>query len=106
MSYVKSLHLGVFSLQTLIDNLLESASIETGRFRVSPRPNHLDTVLQEAVQSMQPLLEKYDQQVILEIPPDLPLVQARPSPGCPGAGQFDLQCKQIRARGEQNPTSW
>jgi len=75
---LKSLHLGVFSLQTLIDNLLESASLETGRFRVSPRPYDLDKILQEAVQSMQPLLEKYDQQVVLEIPPDLPLVQADP----------------------------
>jgi PAS domain S-box-containing protein len=75
---LKSLHLGVFSLQTLIDNLLESASIETGRFRVSPRVYDLDTILREAVQSMQPLLEKYEQQVILDIPADLPLVQADP----------------------------
>lgn len=75
---LKSLHLGVFSLQTLIDNLLESASIETGRFRVSPRPYDLDTIIQEAVHSMQPLVEKYDQQVILDIPEDLPLVDADP----------------------------
>lgn len=75
---LKSLHLGVFSLQTLIDNLLESASIETGRFRVSPRPYDLDTILREAVQSMQPLLEKYDQRLVLDIPQDLPLIQADP----------------------------
>lgn len=75
---LKSLHLGVFSLQTLIDNLLESASIETGRFRVSPRSYDLDKILQEAIQSMEPLLEKYEQQVVLEIPSDLPLVKADP----------------------------
>jgi PAS domain S-box-containing protein len=31
---LNSLHLGIFGLQTLIDNLLESASLEAGRFRV------------------------------------------------------------------------
>ena len=34
---LNSLHLGVLGLQTLIDNLLESASIEAGHFRVHPR---------------------------------------------------------------------
>lgn len=75
---LKSLHLGVFGLQTLVDNLLESASIETGHFRVSPRPYDLDKIIAEAIQTMQPLLDKYDQKLILQIPPDLPLVQADP----------------------------
>lgn len=75
---LKSLHLGVFGLQTLVDNLLESASIETGHFRVSPRPYDLDKIIAEAIQTMQPLLDKYDQKLIMQIPPDLPLVQADP----------------------------
>lgn len=75
---LKSLHLGVFGLQTLVDNLLESASIETGHFRVFPRPYDLDKVIAEAIQTMQPLLDKYDQTLILQVPPDLPLVQADP----------------------------
>jgi PAS domain S-box-containing protein len=75
---LKSLHLSVLSLQTLIDNLLESASIEAGHFRVSPRPYDLDRIVGEAVQTMQPLLEKYEQQVLLEIEEGLPLVLADP----------------------------
>lgn len=39
-----SLHLGVLGLQTLIDNLLESASIEAGQFRVQPRPDRKSVV--------------------------------------------------------------
>jgi two-component system nitrogen regulation sensor histidine kinase NtrY len=35
-----SLHLGILGLQMLVDNLLESASIEAGRFRVTPRPSN------------------------------------------------------------------
>jgi K+-sensing histidine kinase KdpD len=58
---LKSLHLGVLGLQTLVDNLLESASIETGHFRVSPRPYDLDKIIDEAARIMQPLLDKYDQ---------------------------------------------
>jgi PAS domain S-box-containing protein len=75
---LKSLHLSVLSLQTLVDNLLESASIEAGHFRVSPRPYDLDSIVSEAVQTMQPLLEKYDQQVIHNVEEGLPLVQADP----------------------------
>lgn len=75
---LKSLHLGVFGLQSLVDNLLESASIETGRFRVSPRPYDLDKIIEEARQTMQPLLDKYDQRLAIQIPSGLPLVQADP----------------------------
>jgi PAS domain S-box-containing protein len=75
---LKSLHLGVLSLQTLVDNLLESASIETGHFRVSPRPYDLDKIIEEAVRIMEPLLDKYEQKLTLEVPPKLPLVQADP----------------------------
>ncbi|HSF79677.1 MAG TPA: ATP-binding protein [Anaerolineales bacterium] len=75
---LKSLHLGILSLQTLVDNLLESASIEAGHFRVSPRPSDLASILQDAIRTMMPLLEKYNQKLVPEIPADLPLVQADP----------------------------
>ena len=47
-----SVHLGVLGLQTLIDNLLESASIEAGHFRVYARPSHLDEILAEAIRTL------------------------------------------------------
>jgi signal transduction histidine kinase len=55
-----SLNLGIINLQTLIDNLIEAASIEAGRFKVSIQPVSLDVILKEAQAVMQPLIERYD----------------------------------------------
>jgi two-component system phosphate regulon sensor histidine kinase PhoR len=73
---LNSLHLGILGLQTLVDNLLESASIEAGRFYVSPRISDLSKIIAEAVKLIQPLLEKYSQQLIVELPVELPAVLA------------------------------
>ena len=73
-----SLHLGVLNLQKLVDNLLESASIEAGRFQVHPRPCNLDDIIVEAVRTMQPLLNKYGQRLTVELPASIPVVQADP----------------------------
>jgi len=73
-----SLHLGILSLQALVDNLLESASIETGHFRVTPRPSSLGEIIAEAIRLMKPLLDKHDQRLAVQLPADLPLVQADP----------------------------
>ncbi len=75
---LNSLHLGLLSLQTLVDNLIESASIETGHFRVSPRSAELSEIIGEATAIMQPLLEKYEQSLDVQLPLDLPLVRADP----------------------------
>ncbi|MFT3890714.1 MAG: ATP-binding protein [Anaerolineales bacterium] len=55
-----SLNLGIINLQTLIDNLIEAASIEAGRFKVSIQSVPVDAVLNEAQEIMQPLIEKYE----------------------------------------------
>lgn len=73
---LKSLHLGALGLQTLVDNLLESASIEAGRFHVSPRHSDLGEIIAKATQTMQPLLEKYRQHLLVEIPVSIPEVFA------------------------------
>jgi two-component system phosphate regulon sensor histidine kinase PhoR len=71
-----SLHLGILGLQTLVDNLLESASIEAGRFRVHPRPSNLGRIIAETIRTMQPLLDKHGQRLVLELPVAIPVVQA------------------------------
>jgi len=71
-----SLHLGIVGLRTLVDNLLESASIEAGRFRVSPRQSDLGKIIAEAAQIMQPLLDKYNQYLTVELPTNIPVVNA------------------------------
>jgi PAS domain S-box-containing protein len=73
-----SLHLGTLGLQTLVDNLLESASIETGHFRISPRAADLGNIIAEAAETMRPLLDKYDQRLVIELPVDIPTVRADP----------------------------
>jgi two-component system phosphate regulon sensor histidine kinase PhoR len=73
-----TLHLGVLGLQTLIDNLLESASIETGHFRVYPRPCRVAAIIAEAVELMQPLLQKHGQRLVVELSAAMPVVQADP----------------------------
>lgn len=71
------LHLGILGLQTLIDNLIESASLEAGRFHVTRQPTDLAQILTEATELMQPLHNKYHQQLTLELPrTGLPTVSA------------------------------
>jgi PAS domain S-box-containing protein len=70
------LHLGILGLQTLVDNLLESASIEAGRFRVSPRPSKLGNIIAEGIRMMQPLLDKRGQRLVVELPAVIPVVRA------------------------------
>jgi len=71
-----SLHLGILGLQTLVDNLLESASIEAGRFWISPHRSDIGKIIAEAVQVIQPLLDKYAQRLIVELPTDIPEIFA------------------------------
>ena len=73
-----SLHLGVLGLQTLVDNLLESASIEAGHFQVHTHPSNLGEIIAETVRTMQPLLDKRGQSLVVELPAATPVVQADP----------------------------
>jgi signal transduction histidine kinase len=73
-----TLHLGVLNLHKLVDNLLESASIEAGRFRVRPRPAGLGDIIAEATATMQPLLDRHGQRLIVELPAAIPVVLADP----------------------------
>jgi PAS domain S-box-containing protein len=73
---LNNIHLGILNLQTLIDNLLEGASIETGRFRVFVQQADLAAIVQEAVQIMQPLADKYGLRIETSLSTDLPAVLA------------------------------
>ena len=66
-----SIHRSVTGLQTLIDNLLESLSIEAGRFSVRRRPVQLPQLIDEAARVMQPLLNRRRQELICEVPAQL-----------------------------------
>jgi len=69
-----AIHLSVTGLQTLVDNLLESISIEAGHFAIRPESIELDDVVYEAGRIMQPLLKRRQQQLTVIYPETPPLV--------------------------------
>jgi PAS domain S-box-containing protein len=73
---LNSLYMGIVGLQTLVDNLLESARLEAGRFRVFPRSTELGGIIADATRIMQPLLTRHGQKLVIELPEELPVVQA------------------------------
>jgi two-component system phosphate regulon sensor histidine kinase PhoR len=68
-----SLNLGIINLQTLIDNLIEAASIEAGRFKVSLQPVAFEDILSGALAVIQPLVEKYSLKLISQ-PIEAPII--------------------------------
>jgi two-component system, OmpR family, sensor histidine kinase KdpD len=73
-----SLHLSVSSLQTLVDNLLESARIDSGHFTVSRRVMALNEALAGAIRIMQPLIRRRGQSFTVAEPFAIPPVYADP----------------------------
>jgi two-component system sensor histidine kinase ChiS len=63
-------------LQTLIDNLIEAASIEAGRFKVSLQPVSFDRIRREALGIILPLAEKYSLRLISQPLEDALIVMA------------------------------
>lgn len=76
---LRSVHMSVTGLQTLIDNLLESNSIEAGIFSIHCRTVDIKAVIEEARQVMQPLLLRRRQTVILNLSEPLPVIYADPT---------------------------
>ncbi|KPK93068.1 MAG: hypothetical protein AMJ88_09080 [Anaerolineae bacterium SM23_ 63] len=76
---LNSVHMSVSGLQTLIDNLLESLSIEAGRFRIRRRLTDVNEILLEAVRVMKPLLDRRQQDLSLNQPKRLPRINADPT---------------------------
>ncbi|MBZ0305483.1 MAG: hypothetical protein K8I82_05385 [Anaerolineae bacterium] len=73
---LNSIRLSVTGLQMLVDNLLDSASIEAGQFSITRRPVHLNAVLADAIHIMQPLLDRRQQTLTLLEPLFLHPLQA------------------------------
>lgn len=59
---LKPAHVSLLSLQNLIDNLLQSSSIEAGHFVIRKRPVALYHVVEDALRLVQPLLDRRRQQ--------------------------------------------
>jgi signal transduction histidine kinase len=73
-----SVYLSVTGLQTLIDNLLESLSIEAGRFTIRRHASTLEQVIDQSVRVMRPLLDRREQSLQVDLPVSLPPVWMDP----------------------------
>jgi two-component system phosphate regulon sensor histidine kinase PhoR len=73
---LKPTYLSLLSLQTLIDNLLESSKIEAGRFTIRRQPVDLRRLIDDAVRIVQPLLDRRRQTVMMIGLEGLPEVDA------------------------------
>ncbi|HEX6849951.1 MAG TPA: ATP-binding protein [Candidatus Polarisedimenticolaceae bacterium] len=71
---VLSMERGALRLTRLIDNLLESVRLDSGERGIRKAEVDLDAVVEEAVESMRPLLDQRRQQVLVELPHPLPTV--------------------------------
>lgn len=70
----RALQRGALRLTELIENLLESVRIESGRDTIRRKPVALDEVVEEAVASMHPLIALRDQEIAVDLPYPLPVV--------------------------------
>lgn len=59
-----ALNIGIIDLQSLIDNLIEAASIEAGRFKVNPRQVALGEITQASVDTVLPIVQKRGLEII------------------------------------------
>jgi signal transduction histidine kinase len=75
---LRSIYMSVTGLQTLIDNLLESSSIEAGMFSIRKRAVNISSVVNDALQVMQPLLLRRRQQISLGLADSLPPLDGDP----------------------------
>lgn len=73
---LKPTHMSLLSLQSLIDNLLESSSIEAGSFTLRRRTVSLDEVMADALTIVRPLVERRRQMVAVTEPATMPTLQA------------------------------
>lgn len=69
-------HLSLLSLQSLIDNLLESSSIEAGSFRLRIKQVSLEDVMAGALSIVRPLVDRRRQTIAVSEPARLPALRA------------------------------
>jgi signal transduction histidine kinase len=71
---VLALQRGTLRLTQLIDNLLESARLESGQATIRHRPVALDEVIETALELTRPLIVQRQQQALVDLPYPLPTI--------------------------------
>jgi len=67
---IRSLQRSTIHLQTLVENLLDTARIGANLFTVDPKATMLRTIVREAVHVVTPLLRGDGQRIVVELPED------------------------------------
>jgi len=67
---IRSLQRSTIHLQTLVENLLDTARIGANLFTVDPKATMLGTIVREAVHVVTPLLRGDSQRIVVELPDD------------------------------------
>jgi PAS domain S-box-containing protein len=70
------LNIGIIDLQSLIDNLIEAASIEAGRFKVNPHPTQLQAIIGDAISTVDPIAERGGLILVQHVPHETISVKA------------------------------
>ncbi|MFN8439423.1 MAG: HAMP domain-containing sensor histidine kinase [Caldilineaceae bacterium] len=76
---LKPAHMSLVGLKNLIDNLLQSSSIEAGLFTMRKRPTTLTEIIDDACRLVQPLLDRRHQPLQLPETDHLPTLNADPA---------------------------
>ncbi|MBI4790626.1 MAG: HAMP domain-containing protein, partial [Chloroflexi bacterium] len=75
---LSSIRRSVVRLQSLVNNLLDGASLQSGQFQVHAEPHDLASIAEQARTFLQPLLDQKHQAVHFSTPETLPRVLADP----------------------------
>jgi PAS domain S-box-containing protein len=65
---LRALNIGIVNLQALIDNLIEAASIEAGRFKINSKMVEINQILDDAVGTMTPIAKLHKVSIIRSDP--------------------------------------
>ena len=71
-----TINIGIVNLQSLIDNLIEAASIEGGRFKVNPQPVAFSQIVEDAVLTIEPIARLHAVSILRPDPKQDTVVQA------------------------------
>ena len=75
-SLLHTINIGIVNLQSLIDNLIEAASLEGGRFKVNPQPIPFSQIVDDAVLTIEPIAKQHRVTISRPVPKKDVIVRA------------------------------
>ncbi len=76
--FIRTIRQEANRLQELIDHLLDLSRLEAGMLVITPQPQSFSHIVQEALPQLRAMVSKSGQELILQLPADLPPVLADP----------------------------